>query len=384
MKLELTLRDLREALRRVNPLCPTAARQKKGQRIWLRADEGGARLCGEEWGDPLRPAFEVSLPARVKAGGRYQLEDSHAFAKSLKGRAAPGESITAEVMDGRLWMDGSAVPGAAGYGAPDLEPGEESIRFDYGRFAETAARLMPLCGSDYSRPRLTNFQVKKRRKSVRLGVTDSWRLAVDELPATEASSTGTRTTARELVRAALRVKTEGEAELGWSGNDIQTFAAGPCRLRLRTPYGETDGDAPNNNAPINIDKLLGEHSLRGDVVLRNPHQAAEELLGLGEVPKDEYGAPAPVRVWWREGRMEAAFRSDAPRPVGETDWEGEAASAFDRDFLVSALRVAPPACRLARLHLPDPESDGDRFVKPMAVSAGRAARAVVMPVRIRA
>lgn len=378
MKLELTLRDLREALRRANPLSPTVARQKKGQRIWLRADRGGARLCGEEWGDPLRPAFEVSLPARVKAGGQYQLEDSHAFAKSLKGRADPGESITAEVMDGRLWMDGSAVPGAAGNGAPDLEPGAESIRFDYGRFAETAAHLMPLCGSDYSRPRLTNFQVKKRRNTAQLGVIDSWRLAVDELPVTEASPTGRRTTARELVRAALRIKTEGEAELGWSGNDIQTFAAGPCRLHLRTPYGETD-----NGAPINMDKLLGEHSLRGNVVLRNPRQAAEELLGLGEVPKDEYGAPAPVRVWWREGRMEAAFRSDAPVCVGETDWGGETASAFDRDFLASALRVAPPACRSARLHLPDPEPSTDRFVKPMAVSAGRAARAVVMPVRIR-
>ena len=377
MKLELTLRDLREAMRRANPLSPTAARQKKGQRIWLRADEGGARLCGEEWGDPPRPAFAVSLPARVKAEGQYQLEDSHAFAKSLKGRAAPGESITAETAEGRLWLGGWAVPGGAGDGAPDLEPGEESVRFDYGRFAETAARLMPLCGSDYSRPRLTNFQVKKRRKTVRLGVTDSWRLAVDEFPATDASSTGSRTTARELMRAALRIKTEGEAELGWSGNHIQTFAAGPCRLRLRTDYGRKDG------APIDIDKLLGEHSLRGDVVLRNPRQAAEELLGLGEVPKDEYGAPAPVRVWWREGRMEAAFRSDAPRRVGETDWGGEAASAFDRDFLVSALRVAPPACRLARLHLPDPEPDADRFVKAMAVSAGRAARAVVMPVRIR-
>lgn len=259
-----------------------------------------------------------------------------------------------------------------------MEPGEESIRFDYGRFAETAARLMPLCGSDYPHPRLTNFQVKKRRKTAQLGVTDSWRLAVDELPVTDASPTGRRTTARELVRAALRIKTEGESELGWTGNDIQTFAAGPCRLRLRTPYGED-----SYGTPINIDKFLDEFAGRGDVVLRRPRQAAQELLDLGKTPKDEYGAPAPVRVWWREGRMEAAFRSDAPVCVGETDWGGEAASAFDRDFLVSALRVAPPACRLARLRLPDPEPDADRFVKPMAVSAGRAARAVVMPVRIR-
>lgn len=373
MKLEMTLRDLREALQRANPLSPTVARQRKGQRIWLRADKGGARLCGEEWGDPLRPAFEVSLPARVKATGQYQLEDSHVFAKSLKGRADPGGSITAEVANGRLWMGGAAVPGAARNGAPDLEPGEESIRFDYGRFAETAARLMPLCGSDYSRPRLTNFQVKKQGKGVRLGVTDSWRLAVDRLPVTRASPIGTRKTARELVRAALRIKTEGEAELGWIGNDIQTFAAGPCRLRL------SDGDG----APINIDKLLDEFAGRGDIVLRRPRRAAEELLGLGATPKDEYGGEAPVRVWWREGRMEAAFRSDAPVCVGETDWDGEAASAFNRDFLVSALRVAPPECRLARLHLPDPEANTGRFVKPMTVSAGRAARAVVMPVRLR-
>lgn len=378
MKLELTLRDLREALRRANRLSPTAARQKRGRRIWLRADEGGARLCGEEWGDPLRPAFEVSLPARVKAAGQYQLEDSHVFAKSLKGRAAPDGNITAEAVDGRLWMGGAEVPGAARDGAPDLKPGEESIRFDYGRFAEIAARLMPLCGSDYARPRLTDFQVKKRRKGVRLGVTDSWRLAVDQLPVTDASPIGTRTTARELVRAALRIKTEGEAELGWGENDIQTFAAGPCRLRLRTGY-----EKDCYGAPVDIDKLLGEFAGRGDIVLRRPRRAAEELLGLGETPKDEYGGEAPVRVWWREGRMEAAFRSDAPRWVGETDWDGETASAFHRDFLVSVLRVSPPACRLARLALPDPDPDTGRFLKPMTISAGRAARAVVMPVRLR-
>ena len=386
MKMTLTAGDLREAFRRTNPLSPTAARQKKGERVQLRAEEGGARLTAGGWGDPLRPAYRFSFPARVEESGGFQLENSRDAARLIRGAGSPGDEVEVRLFDGGLRVGDVEVPGTAEPYAPLAPPEPDaSIRFDYGGFRDAARRLLPIVSSDESRPPLCRLQIAKVRggASVRLGATDSFTLTVDRLPLSGGDPEGERGADRHLVKAAVRLGEEGGASLGWAEEEhgrTEIFSVGGWTLwsRFRTWHNGYGYSSPN------LDSLLDEHALRGEMALRDPHGAAAALDDMGDA-RGEGGLLRPVRIWWRSGKMEAAFRGDdgPPRTVGEIEGGGEAFSGFNRDFLSAALRTAPEGSRTARLHFPSAE-EGRPFLKPMAIFAGRNTRTLIMPVRLDA
>ena len=374
--------DIARALQRINPHAPAARRQEKGEGVRIQADpEGGLRVCSPEWRTAAapRPAAETQVAASVEEGGGFRLADSRRALQEIKTRfrgAAGREPVRVETTDGTLRLGGAALEGEEAHPWALAGRPEEEMRFDWGSSRHVWERLFRLCGDDYDRPRLTRIQVRPGRETVRLGATDLFRLAVENLPVTR-SPASERSVERELVRCALRVRgAEGEARAGWSAGGRAYFAVGGVR------FGMSDHSRLTGNGP-DLDELLSLKWARGDAVVRDPHGVARRIEDVppprGESPND-----VPIRIRWRGGRMEAGYGDLRPVTVGEVEWEGDCASAFQRDFLVSVLRAAPPPAERLRLHLPAAEPATGRFREPLAASGGRSLRALLMPVRIAA
>lgn len=377
--------DIAGALQRINPHAPAARRQEKGERVRIQADpEGGLRVCSPEWrtANAPRPAAETPVAASVEEGGGCLLADSRRTLQEIKARfrgAAGREPVRMEATDGALRLGGVALEGRKAHSGAPAERLEEEMRFDWGSTRHVWERLFRLCGDDYDRPRLTRIQVRPGRGTVRLGATDAFRLAVENLPVTRPPASE-RSVERELVRCALRVRgAEGEARAGWSVGGRAYFAVGGVRFGMRD-HSRLTGNGPD------LDELLSLKWARGEAVVRDPHGVARRIedIPLPRLPRGDSPNDVPIRIRWRGGRMEAGYGETPPVAVGAVEWEGNGASAFNRDFLVSVLRAAPPPAKRLRLHLPAAEPATGRFREPLAVSGGRSLRALLMPVRIAA
>ena len=376
MRLTITPERLAETLRKCGPLTAPAARRRKGKgRVTINVCGDSAVLSGPEClsGKFTRPMFEADLEASAAEEGSYRIADSRAALNDIRARfkrAAANEDVPVETRNGVLYVGDVAVRGAGGPPRHLMRLPSEVIEVPLDRFLDTARRLFPLMSDDPSRPRLTRFEVRGAEGGVRLAATDMFRLGCEVIPASHSLGEGVRSLEREVVKAALRLGEGGDkkARLGWDETGAHYFSGGGLRLRL----------GGGNFTLPNLNDLLDEYGRRGEAVLLDPAGVAKNIMGL-QAPSSGRGTNGvPVRIWWREGRMEAAFGDGDPVVVGNMERGPEAASAFRRDRLASALAAVPSPGDRAYLRFPLASPNGS-FLRPLGITGPESMRALVMP-----
>lgn len=307
-------------------------------RVTINVCGDAALLSGPEYssGKFTRPMFEAELESAAVAEGSYRIADSRTALGDIRARfkrAAANEDITVEVKGGVLYVGDVAVPGVEGPPRPPMRSPSETIEFPRDRFLDTARRLFPFMSDDPLRPRLTRLELRATDGGVRLAATDMFRLGCEVVPASRSLDGSVRSLEREVVKAALRLGGGGSdtVRLGWDEEGAHYFLGGGFRLRL----GSGDFTLPDLN------ELLDKFGQRGEAVLLDPAGAAKNLMEL-QAPFSGRGTKdAPVRIWWRGGKMEAAFGDGDPAAVANMERGPEAASAFRRERLTSVLAAVP-------------------------------------------
>ena len=206
----------------------------------------------------------------------------------------------------------------------------ETVKLDATEFAEGLRQVVPAASTDDSRPILTGVLLAGEGTGLRMVATDSYRLAVRDLPGTVALGEG------QSVLVPSRALQEVNRVLGHA-EDLQlelgereaTFVAGSVRLTTRL----IDGDFPNYRGLIpqsQPNRLTVDRGALIDALRRVKLMAREAT---------------PVRLTMREGGVELmAVTQDIGQASEELDAEYEGTEltvAFNPDYLMAGLDVAP-------------------------------------------
>lgn len=372
MRLKLKPKDLSEALSVINPLTPSAARQRKSA-VPLGAAVAADKqpvLFTDQWGDPPRPAAKTEFAAEIiEPGEPRRLLDSRAAQTAIKnhfrGRMTEPTVLTAN--KNSLNLEDLTLP-AEPHSRP-FKPGEGAeLRLDAQRLQNLTRRLLPLCGQDTTRPNLMMFQIQvKPGERARVAATDLFRLAVERLDTDHLPPPGEYLIGGSLMAAAARFKAEGECVLRWE-NGFEFANIGRLRMRLRFSEMFT---APN------LEQLLRKWERAGNVTtLLRPAEVADAIKAVPH-PDDAKPGNVPIRIRWGNGIMTAAYRENKPVKVGEVKSDIEAYSSYNPLFLESVLRAVPEGARQAKLRI---WTDDDGVArKPLRLTANSGHSSLLMP-----
>ena len=206
----------------------------------------------------------------------------------------------------------------------------ESIKLDPAEFADGLRQVVPAASTDDSRPILTGVLMANEGAGLRMVATDSYRLAVRDLPGTSALAEGQSVLVpsralQELARALVGAN-DLQLELG---DREASFVAGDVRLTTRL----IDGDFPNYRGLIpqsQPNRVTVGRSALIDALRRVKLMAREAT---------------PVRLSMRDGSLELmAITQDVGQASEELDatYEGtELTVAFNPDYLMAGLEVTP-------------------------------------------
>lgn len=206
----------------------------------------------------------------------------------------------------------------------------ETVKLDASEFAEGLRQVVPAASADDSRPILTGVLLAGEGTGLRMVATDSYRLAVRDLPGTSALGEGQSvlvpSRALQEVGRLLGRADELQLELG---EREASFITGGVRLTTRL----IDGDFPNYRGLIPQSQPNRLTVDRGALIdaLRRVKLLAHETT--------------PVRLTMQDGGLQLmAISQDVGQATEELDasYQGEPLTvAFNANYLMAGLEVAP-------------------------------------------
>jgi DNA polymerase III subunit beta len=208
------------------------------------------------------------------------------------------------------------------------EPGGDSVTLDTGQFAEGLRQVVPAASSDESRPILTGVMLTAEGGGLRLVATDSYRLAVRDLPGTSVLEEGQSVLipSRALQEVARMLSDGDDLEIVLGERDA-SFVVGGVRLSTRLIEGEFPSyrNLIPENHPNRV--MVGRHALIE--ALRRVKLLARE--------------GAPVRLTFDTDSVRlVAISQDVGQASEELDAKYEGAEltvAFNPEFLLEGLEV---------------------------------------------
>ncbi len=209
-------------------------------------------------------------------------------------------------------------------------PTGTSVTMDSAHLAEGLKQVIPAASSDESRLILTGVMLTAEGEGLRLVATDSYRLAVRDLPG-ESIFTGDEQVlvpSRALAELLRSLSTSAEVTLMFGEQDA-TFHIGSTRITTRLIVG----DFPNYRGLIpsnQPNKLVVDRTSLLEAVRRVKLLAREST---------------PVRLNMRQGNVElVAITQDVGQAQEEidADYDGEDLTvAFNPEYLVNGLDASP-------------------------------------------
>ncbi len=210
------------------------------------------------------------------------------------------------------------------------EPPETAVQLDAAAFREALRQVVPAASSDDSRPILTGVLMAAENEGLRLVSTDSYRLAVRDLPGASvlAADQSVLVPSRSL-NELVKVLDSGEEVTLRLGERDATFEIGNVRVATRL----IEGDFPNyrglipeshpNNLLVNRVELLE--------AVRRVRLLAQEAT--------------PVRLMMKSNGLElVAVTQDVGQAHESIDanYDGEELTvAFNPEYLIDGLEITP-------------------------------------------
>jgi DNA polymerase-3 subunit beta len=210
------------------------------------------------------------------------------------------------------------------------DPAGEQVTLDAAQFAEGLRQVVPAASNDESRPILTGVLLAAEGTGLRLVSTDSYRLAVRDLPGTSVLAEGQSVLipSRALTEVARMLTSDDELTLVLGERDA-SFAVGGVRLTTRL----IEGDFPNYRGLIPATQP--NRLMVGRVALIEALRRVRLLAREG----------TPVRLSFRTDGVELmAITQDVGQANEELDAKFEGADltvAFNPEFLLDGLEVTP-------------------------------------------
>lgn len=211
-----------------------------------------------------------------------------------------------------------------------VEPDGEQVVIGASELSEGLKQVVRAASTDESRPILTGVLLAAEDRGLRMVSTDSYRLAVRDLPGTEPLAEGQTVLvpSRALVEVARALGDDSEVTLVLGERDA-SFQLGTLHVTTRL----IEGEFPN---------------YRGLIPTAQPNRMTVDRLGLLDAVRRVRlmaRENSPVRLTMTSGQLELrAITQD----IGEAselldaDYDGEELTvAFNPDYLVDGLEVTP-------------------------------------------
>ncbi len=208
-------------------------------------------------------------------------------------------------------------------------PSEDAVTLEAGAFAEALHQVVPAASADDARPILTGVLMAAEEGGLRLVATDSYRLAVRDLPGTSVLAEGQSVLvpSRALKELERLLGAEGEVTLRL-GDREATFEVGTVRLTTRL----IEGEFPNYRGLI-----PANHPNRLTVGREALAEAVRRVKLMAREPN------TPVRLAMSADGLElVAITQDVGQAHEQLDagYAGEELTvAFNPDYLLSGVDV---------------------------------------------
>lgn len=290
------------------------------------------RLTGDELeltGSDLELTISVTLTVSGDGDGVSVVPAklAHDVVKSLEPGAVQftTEGDVAAISGGRSEFSLQLIPAEE---FPQIPvPEGDGITFDGSTLADALRQVVPAASKDDSRPILTGVLMAAEGDALRLVATDSYRLAVRDVPgASKVAADRNVLVPSRALETVARVVGDGELTLVVGERDA-SFLAGGVSITTRL----IEGDFPNYRG------LIPQTHLNRLSVNRS---GLTEALGRVKLLARE---ASPVRLTLRPGELQLAA---VTQDVGEAhesldaDYEGdELTVAFNPDYLLSGLNA---------------------------------------------
>lgn len=296
----------------------------------LRCELKGDQLCVT--GSDLDLTITVDLTVSGSGDGEIVIPSKLAvdIVKSLEPGAVSieTEESEAKISCGRSQFSVHLIP-AEEY--PQIAMAEsEPLTLVASEFTDALRQVVPAASTDDSRPILTGVLLAAEGTGLRLVSTDSYRLAVRDLPGTAVLADGQNVLVPGRALNELnRVISAAETLTLILGERDATFIVGSTRLTTRL----IDGDFPN---------------YRGLIPQNQPNRLTigrSQLIEAVRRVKLMAREATPVRITIREGGVDlVAITQDVGQAHEELDgsYQGEELTvAFNPDYLLAGLEVTP-------------------------------------------
>jgi DNA polymerase III subunit beta len=287
-------------------------------------------------GSDLELTIRVTVPADVEGEGSAVL-----VARLLVDTLAKlsSETVTVEIGEDQAKIEAgrfrSEVRTLAASDFPRLpEPEGQSVTVDAGPLAEGLRQVVPAASRDDARPILTGVLVASTGQGVRLVATDSYRLAVRDLPGVSLLPEGQKVLVGAKGLGELqRLLGDGSVEV-FLGERYVTFRLDSTELTARL----IEGDFPN------YEQLVPSGYPNRLTIDRDSFEHAVERVSLvGGTSRDS----APIRLaMGPEGLELSATAQDVGQsyePVEATYVGDEVTVAFNSRFLLDGVEAAGAA-----------------------------------------
>ncbi len=332
--------------------------------LLLRTREGGIEVVGSD----LELTIRVRVPAEVEGEGSVILVGR--LVQELTARLSPGpimvsvEDDHAKIEAGRFR---SEVRTLAASDFPRLpEPEGDGVKVAGAPFADGLRQVVPAASKDDARPILTGVLLVATAEGVRLVTTDSYRLALRDLPGVSLLPEGRQVLVGAKGLGELqRLLRDGDVTVYLGDRDV-TFVLEQVQLTARL----IEGEFPNYQQLIPTsypNRLTVEREVLADAVNR--------VRLVGGQSRDS----APIRLSMNSEGLELSATAqdvgESHEPVDATYEGDELAVAFNSQFLLEGLEAtASPQVVIETI---DP-------LKPAVLRGSEAADFLylLMPVRI--
>ncbi len=209
------------------------------------------------------------------------------------------------------------------------EPAGETVKLDAPTFLDGLRQVVPAASTDDSRPIITGVLMAAEGAGLRLVSTDSYRLAVRDLPGTSVLEAGQSVLVpSRALNEVSRLLTDSDELTVTLGERDVSFVVGNVRLITRL----IEGDFPN---------------YRGLIPENQPNSMTVDRMGLIDAVrrvKLMAREATPVRLTMHEDRVDlVAITQDVGQAHEEMDCSHvgeELTVAFNPDYLLNGLEVS--------------------------------------------
>lgn len=298
--------------------------------LLLRLESGHVELVGSD----LELTIRVRVPAEVDGVGSAVLVAR--LLQELMSRLAAG-AVSVEIGEDQVKIEAgrfrSEVRTLAASDFPRLpEPQGDGVRVSAGPLGQGLRQVVPAASRDDARPILTGVLIASTADGVRLVATDSYRLAVRDLPGVSLLEEGRSVLVGAKGLTELQRLLPGGGEVGVHlGEREVTFRLDDTELTARL----VEGDFPNYQQLIPSgypNRLTVDRDALADAVNR--------VRLVGGQNRDS----SPIRLAMSNGGLElSATAQDVGQsyePVEAKYEGGELTVAFNSQFLLDGLEAA--------------------------------------------